>query len=108
MRQFKLFSLWFFLSLISVSLSVLFPLIAGAAIVGFYAGAFDPPTQAELGIVRCALGDASSHKECQEIGKAISRVVVVVNQAGDANYGSNLFHRSQRSPLQSFDKNCQS
>ena len=83
MRQFKLFSLWFFLSLIFVSLSVLFPLIAGAATVGFYAGTFDPPTQAEMGIVRCALGDASVHKECQDIGKTISRVVVVVNQAGD-------------------------
>src|SRR5215468_9250264 len=34
-------------------------------------------------MVRCAFGDASVHKECQEIGKTISRVVVVVNQAGD-------------------------
>ena len=94
MRQFKLFSLWFFLSLIFVSLSVLFPLIAGAAIVGFYAGAFDPPTQAELGIVRCAFGDASVHKECQDIGKTISRVVVVVNQAGDAG-SSGLYPRTR-------------
>src|SRR5215467_13121818 len=63
--------------------AVLFPAMAIAAKVGFYAGTFDPPTQAEIGIMRCAFGDASVHKDCQDIGKNISRVVVVVNQAGD-------------------------
>ena len=57
--------------------------MAMAVTVGFYAGTFDPPTQTELGIVRCALGDAGFHKECQEIGKTISRVVVLVNQPND-------------------------
>ncbi|HUK41308.1 MAG TPA: hypothetical protein VLX11_09700, partial [Candidatus Acidoferrales bacterium] len=76
MRRFELLSLWFFLSLI-------FPPMAGAVTVGFYAGSFDPPTRAEVGIVRCAFGDAGVHKECQDIGKKISRVVVVVNEAGD-------------------------
>src|SRR5262245_24034576 len=63
--------------------AVLFPAMAIAAKVGFYAGTFDPPTQAEIGIIRCAFGDASVHKDCQDIGKNISRVMVVVNQAGD-------------------------
>jgi nicotinic acid mononucleotide adenylyltransferase len=83
MRHFKLFSLSFFLSLVFVSFSVLSPPIAVAATVGFYAGIFDPPTSGEIAIVRCAFGDSSVHKECQDIGKTISRVVVVVNQAGD-------------------------
>src|SRR5215472_17953206 len=83
MRRFELFSLWFFLSLSLVSFSALFPPIAGAITVGFYAGSFDPPTAREMVMVRCAFGDASVHKECQDIGKKISRVVVVVNQAGD-------------------------
>jgi hypothetical protein len=83
MRRFELFSLWFFLSLIFISFSVLFPPMAGAVTVGFYAGTFDPPTLREMVMVRCAFGDASVHKECQDIGKKISRVVVVVNQAGD-------------------------
>jgi len=76
MRQFELFSLWFFLSFI-------FPAIAGAFTVGFYAGTFDPPTLREMALVRCAFGDASVHKECPDIGKKISRVVIVVNQADD-------------------------
>ena len=44
---------------------------------------FDPPTLGEMAIVRCAFGDASVHKECRDVGKTISRVVVVVNQAGN-------------------------
>ena len=32
--------------------AVLFPAMAIAAKVGFYAGTFDPPTQAEIGIMR--------------------------------------------------------
>src|SRR5262245_48827883 len=83
MKNFELFSLWFFLSLIFFSFSVLFPPMVGAVTVGFYAGNFDPPTLREMVMVRCAFGDASVHKECQDLGKKISRVVVVVNQAGD-------------------------
>ena len=63
--------------------AVLFPAMAIAATVGFYAGTFDPPTLREMAMVGCAFGDASVHKDCQDIGKNISRVVVVVNQAGD-------------------------
>src|SRR5262245_45552785 len=83
MRQFELFSLCIFLSFLSDSFSALFPPMAMAATVGFYAGSFDPPTLGEIAIARCAFGDSSVHKECQDLGKKISRVVVVVNQAGD-------------------------
>jgi nicotinic acid mononucleotide adenylyltransferase len=83
MRRSELFSLWFLLSLSLVSFSALFPPMAGAVTVGFYAGTFDPPTRREMVMVRCAFGDAGVHKECQDIGKKISHVVVVVNQAGD-------------------------
>jgi len=51
--------------------------------VGFYAATFDPPTLRQMAMIRCAFGDASVHKECQDIGEKISRVVVVVNQADD-------------------------
>src|SRR5262245_17953281 len=62
---------------------VLLPPMVMAATVGFYAGTFDPPTQREMAMVGCAFGDARVHKDCQDIGKNISRMVVVVNQAGD-------------------------
>ena len=61
MRRSELFSLWFFLSLSLVSFSALFPPMAGAVTVGFYAGTFDPPTRREMVMVRCAFGDASVH-----------------------------------------------
>ena len=80
MRRFEIFSLWVFLSLIFVTFPALFPPMAMAITVGFYAGTFDPPTLGEMAMVRCAFGDASVHQECQDIGKTISRVVVVVNQ----------------------------
>ena len=82
MRRFESFSLWVFLSLIFVNVPVGFPPMAGAVTVGFYAGTFDPPTSGEMAMVRCAFGDSSVHKECSDIGKTISRVVVAVNQAG--------------------------
>jgi uridine phosphorylase len=66
-----------------VTLSVLLPPMAIAATVGFYAGTFDPPTQAEIAMLRCALGDASVQKECAETGKTIARLVVSVNQSHD-------------------------
>ena len=62
---------------------VLLPPMVMAATVGFYAGTFDPPTQAEIGMVRCALGDASVRQECAGIGKTISRFVVSVNESSD-------------------------
>src|SRR6516162_8151409 len=76
MRRFEPFCLWVFLSLI-------FPPMAGGVTVGFYAATFDPPTLRQMAMIRCAFGDASVHKECQDIGEKISRVVVVVNQADD-------------------------
>jgi Phosphorylase superfamily len=65
------------------TVSFLLAPMAIAATVGFYAGTFDPPTQAEIGMLRCALGDASVWKECAGIGKTISRLVVSVNQSHD-------------------------
>ena len=62
---------------------VLLPPMVMAATVGFYAGTFDPPTQVEMGMVRCALGDTSVRQECAGIGKAISRFVVSVNESSD-------------------------
>ena len=67
------------------SLVVLFTGRARAASVGFYAGTFDPPTQAELGILRCALGDAGVRKDCAAIGKTIARVVVSINESSDGD-----------------------
>ncbi len=52
---------------------------AVAASVAFYAGMFDPPTQGQLRMIRCALGDVGSHRECEALGKQISRLVVLVN-----------------------------
>jgi len=49
-----------------------------AASVGFYAGTFDPPTRSEIRMIRCALGDDSLRKDCGEIGKSVSRLVILV------------------------------
>jgi uridine phosphorylase len=49
-----------------------------AAAVGFYAGTFDPPTRSEIRMIRCALGDDSLRKDCGEIGKSVSRLVILV------------------------------
>ncbi|HSE87129.1 MAG TPA: hypothetical protein VLJ79_12965, partial [Candidatus Binatia bacterium] len=68
----KLFSVAF--ALVSVFLAT----SAMAVSVGFYAGTFDPPTQSQIRMIRCALGDIL-HKECEEMGKQISRLVVLVN-----------------------------
>ena len=62
---------------------VLLPPMVMAVTVGFYAGTFDPPTQVEMGMVRCALGDTSVRQGCAGIGKAISRFVVSVNESSD-------------------------
>ena len=53
------------------------PKAIGAA-VGFYAGTFDPPTRSQIRMIRCALGDDSLGKDCGEIGKSVSRLVIVV------------------------------
>ena len=83
MRRFELFGRFPFLIFAFVSFAVLFAPMAMAATVGFYAGTFDPPTQAEIGMIRCALGDASVQKECAGIGKTIARLVVSVNESSD-------------------------
>src|SRR5215475_9767003 len=49
-----------------------------AAAVGFYASTFDPPTRSEIRMIRCALGDDSLRKDCGEIGKSVSRMVILV------------------------------
>ena len=52
---------------------------ASAGSVGFYSGTFDPPTQAQIKLIRCALADAALPTECREIGKQISRLIVWVD-----------------------------
>jgi uridine phosphorylase len=67
----------------SVALAMASIFLSSAAMavsVGFYAGTFDPPTQSQLKMIRCALGDAGLHRACAEIGKQISRVVVLVSE----------------------------
>ena len=83
MRRFELFGRFSFLIFAFLSFAVLFAPMAMAATVGFYAGTFEPPTQAEIGMIRCALGDASVRKECAGIGKTIARLVVSVNESSD-------------------------
>jgi len=61
-----------FLVLAVVSFSVWFAPLAMAATAGFYTATFDPPTQAEIGMLRCALGDAGVRKECAALGKSIA------------------------------------
>jgi hypothetical protein len=73
-------SLMKFLSGFLATVSVFLSPAAMAASVGFYAGTFDPPTQSQIRMIRCALGDAGLHEECQEIGRKISRVVVLVSE----------------------------
>ena len=74
-----------FLVLAVVSFPVWFAPLAMAATVGFYAATFDPPTQAEIGMLRCALGDAGVRKECAALGKSIARLVVSVNDSNDGD-----------------------
>jgi nicotinic acid mononucleotide adenylyltransferase/uridine phosphorylase len=62
-----------------VSIWVFLATTASAGSVGFYSGTFDPPTQAQIKTIACALGDAAFPKECQQIGKQISHLVVWVS-----------------------------
>ncbi|HSF59063.1 MAG TPA: hypothetical protein VLD83_13420, partial [Candidatus Binatia bacterium] len=55
-----------------------------AAAVGFYAGSFDPPTPSQIRMLRCALGDAGLHQVCEEIGRKMSRFVILVDAEKDA------------------------
>ena len=71
------------LAMLSFTALVSLPPMVMAATVGFYAGTFDPPTQVEMGMVRCALGDTGFHKQCARIGKPLSRFVVSVNESSD-------------------------
>src|SRR5215510_9312217 len=83
MRRFEFFCGLLVPSFALVCLTVFFAPIAGAADTGFYAGTFDPPTQAEIGMLRCALGDAGVSKECAPLGKSIARLVVSVNDSSE-------------------------
>ena len=65
-----------------------------AATVGFYAGTFDPPTQSEISMLRCALGDARVRKECAGIGKTIARLVVSVNESSDEDTLASMRERA--------------
>ena len=73
------------LATVSVSLAPM----AVAASVGFYAGTFDPPSRSQIRMIRCALGDDSLHKECAEIGKSVSRLIVlVIDDSGKDSFAS--------------------
>jgi nicotinic acid mononucleotide adenylyltransferase/uridine phosphorylase len=65
-----------------VSISIFLTATASAGSVGFYGGTFDPPTGAQIKVIRCALGDAGFSRQCQEIGKQISRLVIWVSAEG--------------------------
>ena len=66
----------FLVAFAAVSVSSVPKAIAASA--GFYASTFDPPTRSQIRMIHCALGDDPLHKECGEIGKSLSRVVVLV------------------------------
>jgi uridine phosphorylase len=51
---------------------------ASAESVGLYSAIFDPPTQGQIKLIACALGDAVFPNECQALGKQISHLVVQV------------------------------
>ena len=66
-----------------MALALISAFLASAAMatsVGFYAGTFDPPTRSQIRMIRCALGEVDLHKECQEIGRKMSHVVVLVSE----------------------------
>jgi uridine phosphorylase len=73
------------LKVASALVSVFLPSMAMAVSVGLYAGTFDPPSPAQLEILRCVLADASLPSACQEIGQRISRLVVLVNEDNEAD-----------------------
>ena len=83
---------YFLLAFLTVSVS--FPPMVMAATVGFYAGTFDPPTESEISMLRCALGDARVREECAGIGKTIARLVVSVNESSDEDTLASMRERA--------------
>jgi nicotinic acid mononucleotide adenylyltransferase/uridine phosphorylase len=81
MRRLELRCHFLFLILASLGFVVAFGPTVMATSVGLYVGTFDPPTLAEIAMMRCALGDAGVRKECAGIGNTIARLVVSVNQS---------------------------
>ena len=81
MRRFEPVGCFSFLIFAFMIFAVLLAPVARAASVGLYVGTFDPPTLAEIAMMRCALGDTGIKKECAETGKIIARLVVSVNQS---------------------------
>ncbi len=57
---------------------------AGASSVGFYSGLFDPPTDAQLRMIGCALGDPGFPPACQEIAAQISRLEIIVDEDSES------------------------
>lgn len=72
-------SLMKLLSVILAIVSVFLSSAAMGASVAFCTGTFDPQGQSQIGMIRCALGDGDLHKECEEIGRQISLLVVLVS-----------------------------
>ena len=62
--------------LITLLLWALFASPALAGSIGFYAGSFDPPTAAQLRLIRCALGDATASTSCPDQIPRISSLVL--------------------------------
>jgi nicotinic acid mononucleotide adenylyltransferase len=83
---------YFLLAFLTVSVS--FPPMVMAATVGFYAGTFDPPTESEISMLQCALGDARVREECAGIGKTIARLVVSVNESSDEDTLASMRERA--------------
>jgi len=69
MRQFELFSLRVFLSLVFAGFAVFFPPMARAITVGFYAGSFDPPTRGELAMFAVLSAIQAVTKNAKTSGK---------------------------------------
>src|SRR5262249_29839823 len=53
-----------------------FPAFAGP--LGFYADSFDPPTAAQIRMIRCALGDATASNSCPSGITTISSIMLFV------------------------------
>jgi nicotinic acid mononucleotide adenylyltransferase len=60
-----------------------FPSLAIAASVALYAGTFDPPSRAQIAVLRCALAIRACLKPATASGKQISRLVVLLNESSE-------------------------
>lgn len=76
-----------------ISISILFAATVSSASVGFYSGTFDPPTPAQIKIISCALGEVTVAKECQNIGRRLSRLVVSVGADSDEDHYASVRER---------------